>query len=121
MITLMPHDTAWIDLFIEETKQLLRLLNIPNLRIDHIGSTAIPTIMAKPVIDILIGVPDITQFSTTHCQLIESLGYRYVPAFEEVMPYRRYFQKNNSEGVRTHQIHVVTYPSAWWEKHNLFK
>lgn len=42
--------------------------------------------------------------------------YRYNPIFESEFPYRRYFQKNDVLGNRTHQIHLVNYPAACWEK-----
>jgi GrpB-like predicted nucleotidyltransferase (UPF0157 family)/RimJ/RimL family protein N-acetyltransferase len=97
----------------------LPLNNLVN--IEHIGSTAIPDIDAKPVIDILIGVKEIDVFSSEDIRHIESLGYRYNAVFETICPHRRYFQKDDIHGNRTHQIHVVSYPFPWYEKHILFR
>ena len=121
MIILKAYQPHWkIDL--QEEKDLLSNLNIENIiKIEHIGSTAIKGILSKPVIDILIGVKDLNAFTNTDIQQIESLGYRYNAVFETVFPFRRYFQKENSEKVRTHQIHLVNYPSQWYEKHILFR
>ena len=121
MITLVPYNPLWPKLFEEEKAKLQQILGSIALHIEHIGSTAIPSICAKPVIDILIGVTDLSQFSNHHIIKIEKLGYRYISIFESELPNRRYFQKNDESGNRTHQIHLVHYPSAWWEKHVLFK
>ncbi|KTD18250.1 bifunctional GrpB family protein/GNAT family N-acetyltransferase [Legionella jordanis] len=121
MITLEPHNPAWKAAFEVEKEQLLQL-GIRNItQIEHIGSTAIPGICAKPVIDILIGVKCLSEFTSEYIQKIESLDYRYNPVFETVFPHRRYFQKDNEQGERTHQIHLVTYPSSWYAKHLLFR
>lgn len=121
MITLVPYDSSWKTAFQKE-KDCLFDLGIANIiKIEHIGSTAIQGMLSKPVIDILIGVKNLNAFTTENIHQIESLGYRYNSAFEAVFPFRRYFQKDNSECVRTHQIHLVHYPSQWYEKHILFR
>ena len=108
-------------MFDAEKDRLLSLDIYQVIKIEHIGSTAIPGIYAKPVIDILIGVKDLNAFTDNDIQKIESLEYRYNPVFESVLPYRRYFQKENEQGERTHQIHLVNFPSQWYEKHILFR
>lgn len=121
MITLMKYQTSWKTDF-EEEKDSLFNLGLSNIvKIEHIGSTAVPGMSAKPVIDILIGVKDLNKFTTENVNRIESLGYRYNPVFEKIFPFRRYFQKENILDVRTHQIHLVNYPSQWYEKHILFR
>lgn len=120
MITLVPYDSMWSKLFEAEKEKLQKILEINNtaVHIEHIGSTAIPGIYAKPIIDILIGVDDINHINIKN---IELLGYQYNPTFESELPNRRYFQKGDASGNRTHQIHLVNYPSAWWERHLLFR
>ncbi|WP_019215224.1 bifunctional GrpB family protein/GNAT family N-acetyltransferase [Legionella tunisiensis] len=121
MITLLPHNPAWKAAFGIAKQQLLQL-DIKNIiQVEHIGSTAISGIYAKPVIDILIGVKSLSEFTSEDIQKIESLGYRYNQVFETVFPHRRYFQKDNEYGERTHQIHLVNYPSSWYEQHLLFR
>lgn len=121
MITLLPHNPHWAKLFKEEKQQLQNVLGPMAIHIEHIGSTAIPGIHAKPIIDILIGVHDLNKFTQEDIKQIESLGYHYISAFEPNLPHRRYFQKSDSDGNRTHQIHLVNYPSAWWERHIFFR
>lgn len=121
MITLVPYHPEWTNLFAIEKERLRHLLKDIIVTIDHIGSTAIPGIYAKPVIDILIGIKDLNKFTDHHIALIESIGYQYIKSYEKDLPYRRFFQKDNDQGQRTHQIHLVNYPSAWWQRHILFR
>lgn len=121
MITLIPYQIEWQQCFEEEKEKLEKILAPYSSFIEHIGSTAIPDIYAKPVIDILIGISNFTAYETEIINRIESLGYIYNSKFEDEFPYRRYLQKNDNEAKRTHQIHLVNYPSAWFEKHILFR
>jgi GrpB-like predicted nucleotidyltransferase (UPF0157 family) len=59
MITLEPHQKTWKTNFIQDKEKLSAILSDIVISIEHIGSTAIPGIKAKPVIDIMIGVKDI--------------------------------------------------------------
>lgn len=56
-VELKPHDPQWKDMAQEEIASLQALLADPSLTISHIGSTAVPAIMAKPIIDILVEIP----------------------------------------------------------------
>ncbi len=121
MITLAPYNPGWPRWFREEKNQLLKALKNKVAFIEHIGSTSIPGIYAKPVIDIMIGVYDLKQFTDWDIKKITAFGYEYISAYESQLPDRRFFQKDDEQGRRTHQIHLVNYPSAWWEKHILFR
>ena len=118
MITLQPYSTKWPSLFLQEKSKLMKALDGGSPTIEHIGSTAIPGISAKPIIDILIGVSDVNLANLI--PKIGSLEYMYQPF---LMPEKELhcFEKNNTHGIRTHQIHVVQYPSCWWDKHILFR
>ncbi len=63
MITLTPYSTEWPELFELEKEKLMEILSPLHPKIEHIGSTAIPGIYAKPVIDILMGVEDVNSVS----------------------------------------------------------
>lgn len=121
MIELVNYDPEWENKFLSEKIKLKKVLGEMAVAIEHIGSTAIPGMMAKPVIDIMIGVNDLRQFDQGHIDLIESLGYQYIQSYEKQMPYRRFFLKNDENQNRTHHIHLINYPSAWWKRHILFR
>ncbi len=121
MITLVPYDNTWPKLFDDEKAKLKQILSDVIVGVEHIGSTAIPGIYAKPVIDILIGVKDFKYFNQEHINIIKSLGYEYIQEYEKQLPHRCFFIKNDKEGKRTHHIHLVNFDSAWYQKHILFR
>lgn len=73
-ITLSPYDPAWPKTFEEQAKTIAGALGSTALRIEHIGSTAVPGLTAKPIIDILVVVPDSADESMYLPQL-EAVGY----------------------------------------------
>jgi GrpB-like predicted nucleotidyltransferase (UPF0157 family) len=108
-------------MFEDEKARLMALVGEWVADIQHIGSTSVPGLGAKPVIDILIGVRSLAD-ADAHClQPIVSLGYEYVPAYEAGMPYRRFFRKNDAQGERTHHIHLVEIGGEFWERHLVFR
>ena len=120
-IILSPYNPNWVKKFKIEKEKLQDILTNNLIAIEHIGSTAIPGIYAKPVIDILIGVKNLNHINGQLITQIESLGYRYVQGYEKELPYRRFFFKNSSNKTRTYHIHLVNYPSAFWQRHILFR
>jgi GrpB-like predicted nucleotidyltransferase (UPF0157 family) len=121
MIILEPYNPSWLLLYNQEKELLLTVIKKLNPVIEHIGSTAIPDICAKPTIDIMIGVLELIKNEQYLINQITSLNYEYISAFEEHMPYRRFFQKNNAHGIRTYHIHLVEYNSEFWKRHLLFR
>ncbi len=120
MITLVPYNKEWSLLFEQEKILLLNAMREWEINVEHIGSTAISNIHAKPVIDIMIGIKDLSIADMYLIEIISSLGYDYINDYEVAMPERRYFQKD-LDNVRTHQIHLVEYDSSFWERHLLFR
>ena len=59
-VRLEPHHTEWADLFEQEKARLKAALEMQVIDIQHVGSTAIPGIAAKPILDMLLGLPDLT-------------------------------------------------------------
>ena len=84
----------------------------------HIGSTAIPGICSKPVIDMLAVVPDVFLFDEKAPHM-EALGYEAMGEFG--ITGRRYFRKNDDDGNRTHQIHAFQAGSPQIERHLAFR
>ena len=99
-IEVVPHNPSWAQLFTAEARLLCPVFGGNLVNIFHIGSTAIPGIHAKPVIDILPVVKDIEAVDALNPQM-EALGYH--PKGEYGIPGRRYFFK---QGVSDHSHHV---------------
>src|SRR5258708_3825494 len=103
-IAIFEYSPNWPRMFADEKAPLARRL--PDLAvIEHISSTAVPGLAAKPVIDILVGFADFAQ-ANSFVPCIEQLGYEYVPLYETEMTFRRFFRKEQA-AVRTHHIHMV--------------
>ena len=88
-------------------------------KIEHIGSTSVPGLGAKPIIDIMLGVNKLSDAEEI-IPIMEHLGYEYVFKFEDVMPERRYFIKSRNEK-SIHHIHTVEVTSEFWKRHLLFR
>ena len=88
-------------------------------QIEHIGSTAVTGLVAKPIIDIMVGLEDFS-IADNVVPKIEALGYEYIQKYEAAMPFRRFFIKEQG-GIRTHQIHMVKTSTEFWERHILFR
>lgn len=100
-IVIVPYDTQWPERFAHLAKELRTALGEVALRIDHIGSTSIPSLAAKPVIDIQIAVADFEPLAAFRVP-IEHLGYVFHPENPELT--KRYFREPPGQP-RTH-IHV---------------
>jgi GrpB-like predicted nucleotidyltransferase (UPF0157 family) len=120
-ITIFPYDPNWSNAFEQEKTRLTDALDGHIIDIQHIGSTSIPGLGAKPIIDIMIAVRMLEEADRFCIQPIVALGYEYVKAFERETPMRRFFRKDDARGVRTHHIHMVEIDSDWWDLHLLFR
>jgi GrpB-like predicted nucleotidyltransferase (UPF0157 family) len=120
-IVIAAYDSNWPILFEQEKARLEGALGVHVLNIQHIGSTSVPGLGAKPIIDMLIAVRSLEEADAFCIRPIVEMGYEYVKEFERETPQRRYFRKSNAEGVRTRHIHMVVVNSDWWVNHLLFR
>lgn len=117
-IQVVPPDPKWSDQFDAEANRIRSALGDAAVKIHHIGSTSIPNIYAKPVIDILLEVSDIEDLDN-HTSEMTALGYEAKGEFG--IPGRRYFRKNSETGVRTHQIHAFESLNEGLVRHLAFR
>lgn len=117
-VEVVPHSPQWRAAFEVEAKRVAAALGENVVAVHHIGSTAIPHIYAKPVIDLLVEVRDITEVDG-RSSAMASLGYEVMGEFG--IPGRRYFRKDNRAGSRTHQLHVFAASSAQVARHLAFR
>lgn len=91
-ITIAPYSPAWPRMFEEQEQVIAKAIGHLGARIDHIGSTSVPGLAAKPVIDILVGVTSEADLQKVIKPMMAA-GYTYFQLYEESMPYRRFFVK----------------------------
>lgn len=118
-VSVVEYRPQWREMFEEEKQLLQAILGEVSAKVEHIGSTSVNGLAAKPIIDIMIGLPDFS-VADDFVPRIETLGYEYIKKYEDEMPFRRYFVKNLNE-TRTHQIHMVEIKSEFWWRHLLFR
>jgi GrpB-like predicted nucleotidyltransferase (UPF0157 family) len=119
-VEIVPYDPQWPDAFEMAASELAAALEPWVVAIEHVGSTAVPGLAAKPVIDIQVGVRSLDQ-SEEIVAAVEALGYEYVSELEEDLPQRRYFRRW-SRGRRSHQVHLVERTDTdWWHRHVAFR
>ena len=93
--------------------------------IEHVGSTSVPGLAAKPIIDMMPGLRSLDDAPPVIATL-ETLGFEYVPAFEletasgPGMPDRRYFRRD-IDGERVFHVHMVEAGGEFWTAHLLFR
>src|ERR1700691_3201237 len=101
------YDSRWAAQFVTERDRLLDLLPGRFSAIEHIGSTAVPGLAAKPIIDILAGVGSMSEADS----LLEPLcahGYETSAEFSASLPDRRWLMRQ-ALGRRTHHLHLVVF------------
>jgi GrpB-like predicted nucleotidyltransferase (UPF0157 family) len=116
-VILSEYDSDWPQAF-EQEKQLLSDLIGKYLcgSVEHVGSTAVPGLIAKPVIDVMFGVNSLDE-SKPAIDILVSNGYEYSPYKSDVM---HWFCKP-SDAHRTHHVHLIPYESDLWQERIKFR
>ena len=117
-VLVVPYDPNWPHEFSIASEELIPAFGKTLLQVHHIGSTSIPGIHAKPIIDILAVVSSLNSVDQQSAQM-KSLGYEVMGEFGIVG--RRYFRRDNSAGQRTHQIHAFAVGSPDVARHLAFR
>jgi putative glutamine amidotransferase len=110
-------DPAWAAMFEVEAARIRAALGPVAVRVDHVGSTSVPGLAAKPVIDIQVSVDAMTP-RDRYVDPLVGLGYEFV--VDPVDTDHEYLRRE-VDGVRTHQIHVCAAGSSWERRHLAFR
>ncbi|MGI8899099.1 MAG: GrpB family protein [Pyrinomonadaceae bacterium] len=119
-VSIVPYDPNWPGMFLEERDHLLG--NLPREmigRIEHFGSTAIPGLAAKSIVDMLVEVRSLEDTRSRIVPILEAQGYDYFwrpTRGDDVPPFYAWFIKRDAAGVRTHHIHMVEKDFEQWER-----
>ena len=111
------YDTDWPRLYEEEAATIREALGDSVVAVEHMGSTAVPGLAGKPVIDISVGLRR-SELTDAEVAAMARLGYEYLGEFG--LPGRLYFRKNEG-GRRTHQVHAVEHEGEHWHRHRAFR
>jgi len=119
LVEIIDYDPAWQDLYAQEEAGLIQAFSGIDAVIEHVGSTAVEGLGAKPIVDIMVGVERLSQVTDRMSQL-DALGYAYCPQYEHDIPDRRFFRKPK-DGPHSYHLHCVRLNSEFWKDHIVFR
>ena len=119
-VKIIDYDSHWPLLYEKEKRLILDVIGHIVMRIEHIGSTAVPDLGAKPIIDVIVAVNHLND--AERCiEPLATIGYEYVPEYEDEMAERRYFHKGKPPKEQHYHLHMVELTSDFWKRHLLFR
>lgn len=122
-VKLVPHNSKWAILFEKEKQILKKTFGNTILAIEHIGSTAIPGIPAKPIIDINVGVESL-DVARNMKKKFEKLDYEHRPFVpgktKDDLKWQELYVKGPG-AKRTHHVHVTVLGNNYWKNDLLFR
>jgi GrpB-like predicted nucleotidyltransferase (UPF0157 family) len=115
-VVIVEYNPQWKLLFEREAASIRDVVDRDLLtRVEHFGSTAVPGLAAKPIIDLLVGVNSLIAAKQSAILQLETLGYAYW--FDNPDSHRMFFVKGlPPNSPRTHHIHMVEPDSSLWER-----
>lgn len=116
-VRLVPHDPRWAEAYRREAERLRQALGVHALEIAHIGSTAVPGLAAKPLLDIMVAITSLEERGAV-IPLLENAGYEFRP--HDTLPERLFFIAGVPEARRVN-LSLAKLGSAFWRDHLAFR
>lgn len=117
-VEVVAYSNSWRESFEDEADRISEALAMAITSIHHIGSTSVPGMCAKPIIDILIEARSLKNLDEQTIEM-EKLGYEALGEFG--ISGRRYFRRSNSTGIRRYQVHAFKSGSTDCQRHLAFR
>jgi GrpB-like predicted nucleotidyltransferase (UPF0157 family) len=118
LVEITPYDPRWPALFAEERDRLVGRFSTLIRRIEHFGSTAVPGLAAKPIVDMLVEVTSLDAARAQIAPVLQLAGYDYFwrpSEGDDTPPFYAWFIRRDASGQRTHHIHMVESGYPQWE------
>jgi len=112
MVELRLYSSAWAQVFEHEKMLLTELFGASATAVEHIGSTAVPGMTAKPIIDIMVGLRNFESW-VAFTTALEGAGYVYMP---DRVKADEVFMPKGPDKRRTHYLHIVEHGSREWKR-----
>jgi GrpB-like predicted nucleotidyltransferase (UPF0157 family) len=116
-VRLVPHDPRWAQAYQREAERLQEALGAHALEIAHIGSTAVPGLPAKPLLDIMVAITSLEERGEV-VPLLERIGYEFRP--HDTLPDRLFFIAGEPEARRVN-LSLTEWDSTFWRDHLAFR
>ena len=113
-VELADHDPTWAESFEDEKGRLSAIFDGQAVGIEHVGSTSVPELCAKPIVDVLVGLREL-ELSDEQVAAMKGLGYEYLGEYG--LHGRLFFRKQPG----THHVHVVQHGGEHWRRQLTFR
>ncbi len=115
----IEYQDAWPAQYAQVEAELRSVIALPGVVLEHVGSTAVPGLCSKPVLDIVLGVVALDEMETA-APALAHIGFIYRPEYQRQIPDRRYFVRAEGKTPRVH-LHVVILGGPLWRQHLRFR
>jgi GrpB-like predicted nucleotidyltransferase (UPF0157 family) len=117
VLRVVPYNSSWPAMYHQEAHIVTNALTTVPHAVEHIGSTAVPGMPAKPIIDLMVGVPDHHHFNEIRTAL-EEVAYVWDRAAARDEPAREVFRKGPPDPVhpRSHHLHLAIINGDYWRR-----
>lgn len=117
-VVLCTHDAGWIAQAEQTIAEIKSLLGAAAIAVEHVGSTSVPGLAAKPILDLVIGVRELSDLDP----YVDKLAQMHIREAGQDLPDQRLFVMGDFEkDTRTHHIHAVRWDSAAWKNYIRFR
>ncbi len=114
-IVVRDYDPSWPRQYEDERARIEAALGSLVTAVEHVGSTAVPGLAAKPIIDVLVGVRGLAEARPVSIDALGRLGYTYIAEYESWLPGEMLFRKG-MPGPWTHHVHLMERSSPRWDE-----
>jgi len=118
IVRLSDHDAAWSDIFNAEKAELREVFGNKILGVEHVGSTAIPGVKAKPILDLMVAIQSLDNWKECE-ENLQKLGYQFRADNRELQDHILFVK--GPEEKRTHYLKLAELNSDFWSEHILFR
>lgn len=123
-LVIAAYDPAWTEAYAQERQLIIGAIGERLLAVEHIGSTSVAGLGAKPIIDVLAGLARLSEADACVAPLAER-GYVFVPEAMQYLPDDRYFKRwtatRHIEGTEVAHLHLAEYASTFWHERIRFR
>ncbi|MBB5232651.1 GrpB family protein [Deinococcus budaensis] len=116
-VELRPSSAEYPGLFAQERGQVARALGPLAVAVEHVGSTSVPGLAAKPILDLAVGVEDAARLDAC-IRPLEQIGYA---SFGDREGWGEYFFAKGPDEARTHYLHLMPVREQRWRDYLLFR
>ncbi|MED5017359.1 GrpB family protein [Paenibacillus chibensis] len=117
-VNIAEYNPEWAAEYEQEKTKITQALQDILLGMEHIGSTSVPGLGAKPIIDMMAGIRDLEELKPFHIERLAEIGYEYVEHAH--FPERRFFRRGQWRA-GTHHLHIYAFHGEHWNQQLLFR